>query len=83
MKTFREWMKRRPGKNSSLGKAGGPGSRGGQGARKQVRLPIECPHCHHEITAEDMGYESDHDPLRTTRGPEKVQGSRKRRAVTA
>jgi hypothetical protein len=54
MRTYRQWEKSRPGKASSLGKAGGPGSRGGRGAGKVVRLPVQCPHCHHEITAADM-----------------------------
>jgi hypothetical protein len=54
MGVYREWAAQRPGKGSSLGKAGGPGSRGGRGAGKLVRLPVQCPHCHHEITAEQL-----------------------------
>lgn len=53
MRTYRAWEKRRPGKSSSLGKAG-RGVRGGQGAGKPVRLPVECPHCKHQITAADL-----------------------------
>jgi hypothetical protein len=54
MRTYRAWEEQRPGKASSLGKAGGPGSRGGQGAGKVVRLPVQCPHCHHEITGAQL-----------------------------
>jgi hypothetical protein len=53
MRTYRAWEKQRPGQASSLGKTG-RGSRGGRGADKVVRLPIECPHCHHEITGADL-----------------------------
>lgn len=53
METYRAWEERRPGKASSLGKAG-RGVRGGKGSDKVVRLPVECPHCHHEITGADL-----------------------------
>jgi hypothetical protein len=49
MATFREFQKNRPGQSATVGKTG-PGSRGGRGTGSQVRLPIACPHCHHEIT---------------------------------
>ena len=54
MKTYRDWERRRPGQASSIGKAGPPGSRGGRGAGQTVRLPVQCPHCHHEISAADV-----------------------------
>jgi hypothetical protein len=87
MQTYRDWDKRRPGQASSIGKGGGTGSRGGEGARKQVRLPIECPHCHHKITATDLGYSSAREPLRTaeraavTAGTGSKPGKQRRRAI--
>jgi hypothetical protein len=64
MRTYRKWDGGRPGQASSIGKGGGAGSRGGQGPRKQVRLPIECPHCHTEITETDLRQASGREPLR-------------------
>jgi hypothetical protein len=53
MGTYRAWEARRPGKASNRGKSGA-GSRGGRGTGRPVRLPIECPHCHREITEADV-----------------------------
>jgi len=54
MSTYRAWWAQRPGQASARGKAGAQGSRGGRGPGRQVRLPIECPHCHTEITGEEL-----------------------------
>lgn len=53
MSTYRAWEGQRPGQSSSRGKTGA-GSRGGRGANAQVRLPLQCPHCRHEITEADV-----------------------------
>jgi hypothetical protein len=50
MRTYRAWAKSRPGSKGTSG----TGTRGGRGRGKQVRLPFACPHCHHEITEEDL-----------------------------
>jgi hypothetical protein len=51
MGTYRAWEAARPGRS---GGTTGTGSRGGQGAGKRVRLPLECPHCHHQVTEADL-----------------------------
>src|ERR1019366_9441704 len=50
MGTYRAWAAARPGRSG----AKGTGSRGGTGEGKRVRLPLECPHCHHQVTEADL-----------------------------
>lgn len=49
MSTYRQWHARRPGQAAGAGRP-----RGIPRARANIKLPIDCPHCHQEITPEDM-----------------------------
>lgn len=49
MSTYRTWDSGRP-----FGSFGGGRPKGIPQKRSKVWLPIDCPHCHHEITSDDL-----------------------------
>jgi hypothetical protein len=55
MGTFRKWKANRPGQGAGAGRPVGSG----KGRAVKVKLPFECPHCHHEITKDDLPQQGD------------------------
>ena len=48
---YREWEVSRPGRGAGSGR---PRKHDGPRMRPRVDLPVECPHCHREITEADL-----------------------------
>lgn len=51
MSAYRAWQAARPGKGAGAGRPRRPG---GPAKRERASLPLECPHCHKEITAAQL-----------------------------
>jgi hypothetical protein len=49
--SYRAWEASRPGKGAGAGRPRNPD---GPKPRERATLPINCPHCHHDITAADL-----------------------------
>jgi hypothetical protein len=73
MGAYRAWDAARPGKGKGAGR---PVTR--TGPRARVTLPISCPHCHHEITKDDLRQQ-----VPDAAPPKAKLASRKRPAIKA
>jgi hypothetical protein len=51
MDAYRAWQASRPGKGAGAGRPRRPG---GPAKRERASLPLECPHCHREVTSADL-----------------------------